>query len=38
LDGGNGIDGIAYTENQAIDLAKTLIEGVITLEKPQNKA
>jgi hypothetical protein len=32
LDGSsNGLDGIAYTENQANDLAKALIEGIMKL-------
>lgn len=28
--------GLAYTENQAIDLAKALVEGAMDLEKPED--
>ena len=29
------LNGVAYTQNQAMDLAKALVNGVIVLEKPE---
>ncbi len=32
----DGLNGVAHTQNQAADLAKALVEGIISLQKLQS--